>query len=213
MTSGQAWSVQRVTDAMAVRPTSLLGISTSLKPGERGGSAARSILCHALERVGPVTGDVFLLDLRDHPLPLFDGRLPDAYGSPSVQRVVTAVRHAGALLLSVPAYWTGVSGVFKNLIDVLCGPAYDLEPPYETVFSGKPVGLLVVGADDASAIAGASQAVATMRSTGAVVTDDVVAIGNVRTHRADLEPVVNRLVLQAAELARVAVMRPSPASP
>jgi NAD(P)H-dependent FMN reductase len=197
-------ALRRLGDSAEIRPTSLVGVSTTLKPGlgQQGRSAARSLLCHALEAVAALTDDVFLLDLREHALPMFDGRLPEAYVDQSVRLVATALQRAGALFISVPAYWAGVSGVFKNFVDVLGGPAYDLPPPHSTIFSGKLVGLLVVGADDASSVAGARQAIEIMGSTGAVVVNDPIVVSNLRAGHVDLPALEGQLIALAAELAQ-----------
>lgn len=180
----------------------VLGVSSSLKPapGRAQRSAARTLLSHGLAVLNTAYPDVSLLDLRDHPLPLFDGRGAADYESPDVEFVAGCVGRAGSLLLSVPAYWCGVSGVFKNFVDVLCGPAYDNDDA-PTVFTGKHVGLLVVGADDASAAAGARHAREIMASTRARLVDEVVTAGSPRSPAFDVGEVVNRLVALGAQLA------------
>ncbi len=131
---------------MSVGP--LLGICTSMKgAGEDARSASHTLLVHALSAVESAYPVVRLLDLRDHPLPHFDGRPPGARADPQIDAAHAAVVEASGIVLSIPAYWSGVSGVFKNFVDCLGGPAYDVggEP---TVFAGKPTGALVVGADE-----------------------------------------------------------------
>lgn len=189
-----------------VTDATLLGICASMKPapGRTERSAVRGLLCHALATVGTVYKDVWLLDLRNHPLPLFDGRLPDDVEEPALGIVLSCVRRAGGLLLAVPAYWSGVSGVFKNFVDVLCGPAYDLEEPGRTVFTDKPVGLLVVGADDGSALRGAQNAEEIMLSTGAKIVGRPVVLGSPRSVSHDIDParLSADLIALTAELAR-----------
>lgn len=183
----------------------LLGVSTSLKPalGRSGRSAARDLLTGALEVVRQVTPHVRLLDLREQRLPFFDGRHSHEYDDPVVDRVRSDVSRAGALLVSVPSYWSGVSGVFKNFVDVLCGPAYDLRDKATTVFTGKPVGFLVVGADVASAEAGAAQAQQILSSTGARLVGEPVVVADPRSHRVDTR--IGELVALTASLASCAL--------
>jgi NAD(P)H-dependent FMN reductase len=184
----------------------LLGISTSLKPapGVQGRSAARSLLAYALGAVSGVYPEVSLLDLRDHPPPFFDGRFPGEREDPDLRFVWSCVDRAGALLLSVTAYWAGVSGVFKNLVDVLCGPVYDLAEPTPTVFAGKPAGLLVVGADAASARAGAEQAQQILASVAARLVAPPVVVANPRAGGIETEALAREIVALAGELARSA---------
>lgn len=187
-----------------INGATLLGVCTSLKParGLEGRSATRSLLNYALESVGAVYPNVMSLDLRDHPIPLFDGRVPGGYGSPELEFVNSCVQRAGAILLSIPAYWSGVSGVFKNFVDTLCGPAYDMNPGGETVFAKKPVGLLVVGADEASTAAGAASAEQIMSSAGALIVAAPVAVVNPRAGGLDVDSLSRELILLGGQLAR-----------
>lgn len=198
--------VTPVSSAADVRPGALLGISTSYKPGpgRTGNSAVRSLLRHALAVVARAAPDVTMLDLREHRFPLFDGRLPDEYDLPSVRLVSDAVVRAGSLMLSVPAYWGDVSGVFKNMVDVLCGPAYDLEEGAATIFEGKPVGLLVVGADEVSAHRGAEAATVILGLAGAEIAVPPVVVANPRDAAFDARAAVADLVAAAAHLAMAA---------
>ena len=178
MSSQGAVAVRRVVDGTEVAAGTLLGICTSLKPADN--AVTRSILCYALDSIATVYPAVSLLDLRDHPLPFFDGRAGSEYGDRTLTMVSSCVDRTASLLVAVPAYWCGVSGVFKNFVDTLCGAAYNLAPPYRTVFTGKFVGLLVVGADERSAASGARHAVEIMESTGAQLAGDPVIVSNPR---------------------------------
>ena len=199
-------SVHIPTSAEDIDAAVLLGVCASLKPapGRQGQSATRSILAYVLSTVGAVYPRVSLLDLRDYPPPFFDGRMPHEYESPALEFVWSCVSRAGALLLSVPAYWSGVSGVFKNFVDTLCGPIYDMEDTVATVFMNKPVGLLIVGADDASARAGADQARQILRSTGARLIGEPVVISNPRSGSAEVSILPPEMIVLGAELARQA---------
>ncbi len=188
--------------------TTLLGICTSLKPASdrEGRSATRSLLSYTLNALSAVYPSVSLLDLRDHPPPLFDGRMPHEYGDPALEFTWSCVNRAGALLLAIPAYWSGVSGVFKNFVDVLCGPAYDLEEEAATVLTEKPVGLLIVGADEASASAGAEQAHSVMLSTGAKLVGQPVVVANLRSMPTEADGLARELIGLGAALARHAYL-------
>lgn len=203
-----------------VSASTLLGVSFSLKPapGRQGRSAARSMLCRVMRVVANAYSDCLLLDLRDQTLPFFDGRMPHEQDAPALKFAWSCINRAGALLLSVPAYWSGVSGVFKNFVDVLCGPVYDMDSDAVTVFAGKPVGLLIVGADDASAQAGSDQARQILLSTGARLVGTPVVISNPRSSTVeDLELASHELIALGAELAKEAYLRggirPAPTHP
>lgn len=186
--------------------STLLGVCASLKPadGQNARSAVRGLLAHGLDVIAKVYPRVCLLDLRDHPLPLFDGRRPETLNDPAVALILSCVSKSGALLLAVPAYWSGVSGVFKNFVDLLCGPAYDLDAGARTVFASKAVGLLIVGADETSALLGATQAVQIMTSTGSRVVGKPVVVGDPRSHISETATarISAELIALTAELAR-----------
>lgn len=194
--------------------STLLGICASLKPaaGQGARSAVHGLLAHGLEVIAKVYPAVCLLDLRDHPLPLFDGRRPETLNDPAVALALSCVSRSGALLLAVPAYWSGVSGVFKNFVDLLCGPAYDLDAGAPTVFAGKPVGLLIVGADETSARLGAAQAVEIMTSTGARVVSEPVVVDNPRAHSSEAATarISAELIALTGELARCSAVAGAP---
>jgi len=62
--------------------------------------------------------DVRLIDLRDPPLPLYDGDLEEREGLPDNAKKLKGLflAHDG-LLLSCPEYNSGITGVWKNTID------------------------------------------------------------------------------------------------
>lgn len=190
-------------------PLSVLGVCASLKPapGSAGRSATRSVLQAALGALARTYPHTFLLDLRDRPPPLFDGRMPEDRPEPEVRFSLECVRRAGALLLSVPAYWSDVSGVFKNFVDVLCGPAYDLPDPKDTPFSGKLVGAIVIGADEPSTIAGVEQTRAILESVGARFVAEPIAIANPRLGVAREKELWDEVITLAVSLARETVLR------
>jgi len=86
-------------------------------------------------------GEVTLIDLRDYPMPLYDGDLERDHGLPPKARELKALMVAtDAFLLSCPEYNSSISGVLKNTIDWISRPQ-----PEETrylAFKGKVAGLL-----------------------------------------------------------------------
>jgi chromate reductase len=85
-------------------------------------------------------GRVTLIDLRDYPMPLYDGDLEQAEGLPHKARELKALMLANqAFLLSCPEYNSSISGVLKNSIDWISRPQPD-EPRY-LAFKGKVTGL------------------------------------------------------------------------
>jgi NAD(P)H-dependent FMN reductase len=85
-------------------------------------------------------GEVTLIDLRDYPMPLYDGDLERTEGLPHKARELKALMVANqAFLLSCPEYNSSISGVLKNSIDWISRPHPD-EPRY-LAFKGKVTGL------------------------------------------------------------------------
>jgi NAD(P)H-dependent FMN reductase len=66
---------------------------------------------------------VTLIDLRDLPMPLYDGDLEAAEGLPPSARALKqlVIEHDG-LLLSCPEYNTSITAVLKNAIDWVSRP-------------------------------------------------------------------------------------------
>lgn len=201
MTEPEASTVRRLIVGAPLGEQTLVGVSFSMKPPGRR-SAARALLAAALEMVNDVYPRVALMDLSQYEMPMFDGRLPASRGDAAISYAAACVKRSGALLLSVPAYWGGVSGGFKNFVDCVCGPAYDLTPPLTTAFSGKQVGLVIVGADDESTSAGAEQASSILASTGARIIYPLVTLSNPRSRDDRAEAPVASVVSLAALLLR-----------
>jgi chromate reductase len=85
--------------------------------------------------------EVTVIDLRDYPMPLYDGDLEAKEGLPEAARRFKDVMlaHQG-LLLSCPEYNSSITGVLKNAIDWASRPV-----PGEAslaCFNGKVAGLL-----------------------------------------------------------------------
>ena len=85
--------------------------------------------------------EVTLIDLRDLPMPLYDGDLEAAEGLPRKARELKRlmVEHDG-FLLSCPEYNSSISAVLKNAIDWVSRPQPN-EPP-ALAFRGKVAALL-----------------------------------------------------------------------
>lgn len=96
-----------------------------------------------LARVTAKLGDemghpVEVLDLREYPMELFDGR--DAGGYDDVtNRAVARLLEAETYMIASPIYYGGISGALKNLIDHI---------PYEAFKeTSRSAGLLATGRD------------------------------------------------------------------
>lgn len=177
-------------------------------PGVEGRSAAREMLRAMAVGVQEAGAALDWLDLRELELPFFDGRsLPD-YHAPDLFRVEEAIRRADVVILSVPAYWNGPSGVVKNLLDVLGGAAYDMNEAQiqNTCMENRLVGLLVVGSDESSAHHAHAAMRVQLASMGAWVPPRVMVIGNPR-HQRNIDRLLADLKAYGTYLARLEVSR------
>lgn len=85
--------------------------------------------------------EVTLVDLRDYPMPLYDGDLESESGLPeNAKRLKQLLKEHDALLISAPEYNSSHSAVLKNTIDWMSrAEPGDVEP---SVFQHKTAALL-----------------------------------------------------------------------
>ncbi len=89
--------------------------------------------------------EVTLADLRDYPMPLYDGDLEEAAGPPkgAVAFKQLMLEHDG-LLIASPEYNSSISAVLKNAIDWISRPVP--EEPRLVAFQGKTAALMSAAA-------------------------------------------------------------------
>src|SRR5262244_762071 len=107
----------------------------------RKGSFNKKLAKIAAEAVGKTGGEVTYLDLKDIPMPIYDGDLEEAEGLPASGRKFKdlLLAHDGVLIAS-PEYNSSLPGVLKNAIDWASRPAPN-EKPLEC-FHGKVYALM-----------------------------------------------------------------------
>lgn len=104
----------------------------------RSPSRTRTLTEHAAEQARDAGLSVETLDLREHPMELFDDRDPSAYDD-TTQAAIETVLDAERYVVASPVYFGGISGALKNLIDHL---------PYESFKEGpRTAGLVMTGRD------------------------------------------------------------------
>jgi len=107
----------------------------------RTGSLHRKLAALAADELRRAGVDVTLADLREYPMPLYDGDAEAAQGVPeNARRFKELVRSHDALVIASPEYNGSFSALVKNTIDWISRPAAG-EPPL-AVFRGKPAALL-----------------------------------------------------------------------
>jgi len=96
----------------------------------------------AAEGARAAGAEVTLIDLRDFPMPLYDGDLEAESGLPGPARRLKQlmIDHHG-LLIATPEYNSSITGVLKNAIDWVSREEGDDEPPL-ICFRGKTAALV-----------------------------------------------------------------------
>ena len=126
----------------------MVGICGSLREEIYTRTAVRIALAGA-RRLG---ADTSLMDLREYGLPWCDGREDESTYPDTVHRLRREVGAANGIILGTPEYHGGLSGVLKNVMDLM---GFD-------EFQGKMIGLVGVS----GGALGASNALATLRTIG-----------------------------------------------
>jgi NAD(P)H-dependent FMN reductase len=107
----------------------------------RAASWNKKVLALAVAGARAAGGEVTVVDLKDHALPLYDGDLEERDGLPPAARRLKALflEHQG-LLIAAPEYNSSLTGVLKNTIDWVSRSAKGEAPL--ACFDGKVAALL-----------------------------------------------------------------------
>lgn len=120
--------------------------------------------------------DVTLIDLRDFPMPLFDGDLEDKEGLPeNARKLKELFRAHDSLLISSPEYNSSITGVLKNTIDWVSRTETDDEPAL-VAYRGKTAALLAASPGALGGLRGLVHLRAILGNIGVIVLPDQVAV-------------------------------------
>lgn len=130
------------------------------------------IAAAAAERAG---AKVTLVDLREHPMPLYDGDIEAEQGLPQEARRFKQllIEHDGFLIAS-PEYNSGISGALKNAIDWASRPE-EGETPL-VAFKGKFAGLMAASPGGLGGLRGLSDLRSILFNIGVHVLPDFVGV-------------------------------------
>lgn len=119
--------------------------------------------------------EVTIIDLRDFPLPLYDGDLEEQEGLPENARKLKTlfIQHWG-LLIASPEYNSSISGVLKNTIDWVSRPVDDAPPLVE--FNGKVAALMSASPGALGGLRGLVHVRAILGNIGVLVLPEQVAV-------------------------------------
>ncbi|HET6244303.1 MAG: NAD(P)H-dependent oxidoreductase [Bacteroidetes bacterium] len=107
----------------------------------RKGSFNKIILKYAVEGAKRAGAEVTVIDLKDYPMPLYDGDLEKEEGIPEKgKELFELMIHNHGFLIASPEYNSGVSGVLKNAIDWVSRPVPNFKPL--AAFDGKVAAII-----------------------------------------------------------------------
>lgn len=149
----------------------ILALAGSLRTG----SYNRRILVVAADGARAAGADVTRVDLRDFPMPPYDGDLEASEGLPAgALGLKDLFRSADGLLLASPEYNAGISGTLKNVLDWVSRPAPG-EKPLEC-YRGKVAALCSASTGALGGIRGLAIVRLVLGGIGVTVIPDQVAL-------------------------------------
>ena len=118
-----------------------------------------------------------LLDLRDYPMPLYDGDLEEASGIPEPARRFKQVliEHDGFLIAS-PEYNSSISPALKNAIDWASRPVPG--EPALVAYQGKTAGLMAASPGALGGLRGLVHVRAILGNIGVLVIPEQIAVSS-----------------------------------
>lgn len=120
-------------------------------------------------------GQVTLIDLRDFPMPVYDGDLEEAQGPPeNATKLYELMKENQGLLLSCPEYNSSISGVLKNTIDWVSRPR-DGEAPL-AAFTNKVTALVSASPGALGGLRGLVHVRAILGNLGVFVIPNQIAV-------------------------------------
>jgi NAD(P)H-dependent FMN reductase len=141
----------------------------------REGSYNKKLVRIAAEAARAAGADVTLVDLRDFPMPLYDGDLEENGGIPAKALELKALmREHQGLLLSCPEYNSSLSGVLKNAIDWASRQAEGEKPL--ACFAGKVAALLSASPGRLGGLRGLVTVRSILGNIGVLVLPDQLAV-------------------------------------
>lgn len=182
----------------------------------RSGSFNKKLIRIAAAGARAAGAEVTEIDLRDIPMPLYDGDVLRDHGLPPNAKVFkrALIEHHG-FLISSPEYNSAISGVLKNAIDWASRPEAN-EPPL-VAFKGKIAGLVSASPGHLGGIRGLAVLRSILSNIGVIVIPTQMAISRANDafepdgtlkderHQAAVESVGAEVVGIAAKLLGVIV--------
>lgn len=142
----------------------------------RSASYNKQLVRFAAEAARAAGAEVTLVDLRDYPLPLFDGDLEEQQGLPENAKKLKAIFLAhDALLIASPEYNSSITAVLKNTLDWVSRGETDDEPAL-AAYRGKTAALISASPGALGGLRGLVHLRAILGNIGVIVLPDQVAV-------------------------------------
>jgi NAD(P)H-dependent FMN reductase len=147
----------------------------------RKGSYNKKLVAIAEQGAQEAGAQVTHIDLRDFPLPLYDGDLEEAQGIPEIAlRLKALFKEHDGFLISAPEYNSSITAVLKNAIDWVSRQSPN-EPPLAG-FKGKTAALMSASPGGLGGLRGLVHVRAILGNIGVIVLPDQIAVA--RAHEA-----------------------------
>ena len=141
----------------------------------RSGSFNKKLIRIAAAGARGAGAEVTEIDLRDIPMPLYDGDVEREHGLPPNAKVFKRllIEHHG-FLISSPEYNSAISGVLKNAIDWASRP--EANEPSLVAFKGKVAGLVSASPGHLGGVRGLAVLRSILSNIGVIVIPTQMAI-------------------------------------
>lgn len=142
----------------------------------REGSLNKRLIRIAADAARAAGAEVTLIDLRDYPMPHYDGDMEANEGLPQTAHALKDVFKAhDGLLISAPEYNGGMSGMLKNTLDWISRRGHDER--IVAAFTGKIAGLMSAAPGALGGLRGLGQLRHVLTSVGVLVIPQQRSVG------------------------------------
>ncbi len=143
----------------------------------RAASLNKRLLAVAVQGAKEAGATVTVADLRDFPMPIYDGDLEDKSGIPDRAKAFKdlMIDHHG-FLIACPEYNSSVTALLKNVIDWASRPAPNEKPL--AAFAGKVAGLVAASPGAMGGYRGLQQARYILGNIRTIVLPDMFALNS-----------------------------------
>ncbi|MDB6137423.1 MAG: NADPH-dependent reductase [Verrucomicrobiaceae bacterium] len=136
----------------------------------------KKLVAIAAEAARAAGAEVTLIDLRNFPMPLYDGDLEEAEGLPENAKKLKAMMKAhDGFLISCPEYNSSITALLKNTIDWVSRPETDDEPAL-VAYKGKAVALMSASPGGFGGLRGLVTVRSILSNIGVIVLPDQVCV-------------------------------------